>query len=107
MYFLIENNDVLNKYNTIWDKVSSDTKKRFDRESVYIIHDKEIIKVGFNHTCVSVISLDSILKKDKNSYPQVFLKECKYIKKIAIRHITDDLGNCSDSDESDDGITFP
>ena len=30
MYFLIEDDDVLEKYNTIWDKVSADIKKEFD-----------------------------------------------------------------------------
>ena len=30
--------------------------------------------------CLAVISLDSAFKKDQNYYPQVFLKECKYIK---------------------------
>ena len=35
MYFLIENDDLLEKYNTIWDKVSTDTKEEFDREPVY------------------------------------------------------------------------
>ena len=29
MYFLIKNNDLLDKYNTIWDKVSADIKKQF------------------------------------------------------------------------------
>ena len=38
-------------------------------------------KVGSNHTCLPVTSLDSALKKDENYYPQVFLKECKYIQK--------------------------
>ena len=28
-----------------------------------------------------IISLDSALKKDDDYYPQVFLKECKYIEK--------------------------
>ena len=28
MYFLIEDDDVLEKYNTIWDKVCADMKKR-------------------------------------------------------------------------------
>ena len=28
MYILIADNDLLEKYNTIWDKVSADTKKR-------------------------------------------------------------------------------
>ena len=27
MYFLTENDDLLKKYNTIWDKVSADIKK--------------------------------------------------------------------------------
>ena len=30
MHFLIEDDDLLGKYNTIWDKVSNDTKKEFD-----------------------------------------------------------------------------
>ena len=34
-----------------------------------------------NHTCLAVINLDSALNKDENYYPQVFLKECKYIEK--------------------------
>ena len=35
MYFLIENDDLLEKYNTIWDKVSADVRKEFDKEPVY------------------------------------------------------------------------
>ena len=35
MYFLIEDGDLLEKYITIWDKVSTDIKKEFDREPVY------------------------------------------------------------------------
>ena len=53
-----------------------------------------------NHTYLAVISLDSAPKKDENYYLQVFLKECKCIKEKVIRHITDDLENSSDSDES-------
>ena len=41
-------------------------------------------KAGSNHACLAVITIDSTLKKDKNYYPQVFLKECKYIEKEAI-----------------------
>ena len=33
MYFLIKNDKLLEKYNTIRDKVSADIKKEFDRES--------------------------------------------------------------------------
>ena len=34
MYFLTED-DLLEKYNTIWDKVSADIKKEFDSKPVY------------------------------------------------------------------------
>ena len=35
MYLLMEDDDILEKYNTIWDKVSADIKKEFDGEPVY------------------------------------------------------------------------
>ena len=36
MYFLIEDDNLLKKYNTIWDKVIADIKKKaFDFELVY------------------------------------------------------------------------
>ena len=54
-----------------------------------------------NHTCLAVISLDSALKKDENYYPQVFLKECKYVEKKVVRHIYDNLSYSSSSNESD------
>ena len=43
---------------------------------------KEIPKVDSNRTCLVVISLHSALNKD---YPQVLLKECKYIEKKVIK----------------------
>ena len=35
MYFLIEVDDLLEKYSTNWNKVSADIKKEFDSEPVY------------------------------------------------------------------------
>ena len=35
MYFLIEDDDLLEKYNTICDNVCADIKKEFDSEYVY------------------------------------------------------------------------
>ena len=35
MYFFIEDGDLLEKHNTIWDKVSADIKQKFDSEPVY------------------------------------------------------------------------
>ena len=62
---------------------------------------KKVQKVDFNHTCFAVITLDSALKKDED-YPQVLLKECKYIEKKIVRHISDNLSDFSFSDEFDE-----
>ena len=60
-------------------------------------------KVGSNCICLTVILIDFALKKDRNYYPQVFLKEYdwrKYSEEKVMRYITDDLQNSSnDSDE--------
>ena len=86
---MIEDDDLLEKYNTICDKVSADIKKEFDSEPVYNksflrtkikshsdevtdFYDKKIPKVDSNHTCLAIISMDSALKKDGSYYPQVF-----------------------------------
>ena len=102
MYFLIEDDDFLEKLNTIWDKVSADIKKEFDSEFIYKknflktkikyhgddatdFYDKETPKVDSkvesNQTCLVVINLDSALKKHENYYLQIFLKECKCLRK--------------------------
>ena len=76
-----------------WDKISASIKNEFDNEPVHKkflktkikfhsdeatdFHDKE---VDSNLTCSAAIGLDSALNKDGNYYPQMFLKECKYIK---------------------------
>ena len=36
MYFLIEDDDLLEKYDTIWNKFSADVKKQIHGKSVYI-----------------------------------------------------------------------
>ena len=73
MYFLVEDINILEKYNTVWEKVSADIKKEFDSELVYIklflktkikchgnevidFCDKKILKVDSNPTCLAVIS---------------------------------------------------
>ena len=79
MYYLIEDDDLLANYNTIFDQVSADMKKEFDSEPVYNkeflkikikshsdevtdFYDKNIPKVDSNHTCLAVISSDSAIK---------------------------------------------
>ena len=65
------------------------TTKKFQRWTIIIL-------------VIITIRLDSALKKDGNSYPKIFLKECKYIKKKVIRLINDKLCDFSSSDYSDD-----
>ena len=86
MYFLTEDNDLLEKYKTMWDKVSADIKKEFDSKPFCNkkflktkiksygdedtdFHYKEIPKVDSNRTCLAIISLDSALNKDGKYYP--------------------------------------
>ena len=83
MYFLIDDDDLLKTYNTIWNKVRADIKKEFDSKPVYNwnilktkikshsdeitdFYNKKIPKADSNHTCLAVISLDSAFKKYEN-----------------------------------------
>ena len=63
------------------------------------VYDKKNPKGDSNYTCLSAITLDSPLKKDDNYYPQVFLKECKYIEKKVVGHIHDNLSDLSYSSD--------
>ena len=78
------------------------TKIKSHGNGVTDFYDKKIPKVDSNYTCLAVINLDFILKKDGSYYLQVFLKECKYFEKKVIRHINYNLSDfSSDYDESD------
>ena len=50
MYFLVEDDDLLEKYNSIWDKASADIKK-FDSKHVY---DKNCLKTKIKSHCDEV-----------------------------------------------------
>ena len=65
----------------------------------------DVPKENKHYTCIACITIDSVMRMDKNNYPQVHLKECKYkIKKTQIpRFINPELYSDSESDsESDD-----
>ena len=72
------------------------------RPQIFIVNTK--YEASSNYICLSVILIDSVLKKDENYFLQKFLKECKYMEKEKrmIRYISDDFKFSSDdSDESD------
>ena len=96
--FFIEDDELLEKYYSIQNKTSNNTKKEFGCEPIYNkkilkvkirsygneatdFHNKEIPKVGSNYTCLVLILIDFIFKKDEYYCLQVFLKECKYFEK--------------------------
>ena len=51
MYFLIEDDDLLERDNTVWDKVNADIKKELDSEPVY---NKEFLKTKIKFHDVEV-----------------------------------------------------
>ena len=109
-----EDDELLEKYNITCNKFSTHIEKRFDivpdynkyyletnmkshADELTDFYNKKIPKVDPNHTCLAVISLDSVLMKDGNYCQQVFSKENKCIKKEVVRHIHDSLNAFSHS----------
>ena len=81
------------------------TKIKSHGDEVTDVYNKKFLKVNSSHTCLAVISLHSVLKKDDNYCLQVFLKGCKYIEEKVIRHINNNLSDfSSDDDESDEEL---
>ena len=89
MYLFIQDDDLQQKYITIWDKVSVDIRKQFDSELVYNkyflktkikfhgdedtdFYDKEDPKVNSYYTFLAVVILDSALKKMKTIIRKCF-----------------------------------
>ena len=87
--FLIEDDDLLEKYITIQNKVSADivdklivnlsisknflkTKINSLGDQVTYFYHKKIPKVESNHTCLAVIKLDSALKKIRVIIHKIF-----------------------------------
>ena len=97
MSFVMDDEEVYEKYNKIWEVVRKLLKLRFTispiRDDKYILaklkifnginrttFTNNIIPIEKNHyTCISAIDIDSVLKIDnKRAYPQAYLEQCKY-----------------------------
>ena len=111
MSSMIKDNELLKKYNKIWDRVSNCLKKQIYSEPVYnekylkakIKSYESIISTNFQNDelprksslCIYllVILIDSVFKLGENYYRQSILEECKCTfkeKKISI-YINDDF----------------
>ena len=101
MSFMIKNDDVLDKYNEIWNKIKKTLNVKFHSMPVYnekyikakirefngVIKTNflidEVPKEGVHYACIACVTIDSVMKMEKKNYLQVYLEECKYeIKKI-------------------------
>ena len=124
MSLKVDNSKLFKKYCKIWKTIKSLLGIEFDSEPVYGDTDsyiktkvkmydnkvntnfqgKETPKGDYSYKCFSLIMLDSVVKVGKMYYPQVFLEECKYIKRKnkIFNFINDDLEMTSSDD--DDGL---
>ena len=57
-------------------------------------------KENAHYTCITSITIDSVMRMEKKNYPQVYLEECKYkIRKIQMsRFINTELDSDSDAE---------
>ena len=57
-----------------------------------------------HYTCITCITIDSVMKIEKKYYPQAYLEECKFkVKKIQMsRFINAELKSDSDSESKSD-----
>ena len=128
MSFFTDNNEFLERCTKIWEKINDLVNKKFDSEPVY--NNKYIntkirsynndIMTNFHdvdnkdnklpdknkpYKCMSLISLDSIIKINKKYYRQTLLQECVYklkhrkVENIII-NINLDSGSESDNESS-------
>ena len=106
MSFMVKDDNVLDKYNKIWDKIKNKLNIKFHSMPVYKTYIKakvrefngviktnflgdEIPKESMYYTCIACITIDSVMRMEKN-YSQGYLEECKYKpKKIKMNKFTD------------------
>ena len=114
-FFLVYDQEVLNKYNKIWDKIKDSFGKRLDSEPVYNdkyikseislysinFYDTKMLIENKRYICLFVILLDSTFANlHKEYYSQIFLKECKYT--VKNKEIMNNINEELELDESDD-----
>ena len=95
MPFFARDDNVLDKYNDIWDVIKKKLKIKFHSMPVY---DEKYLKTkvreydsktktnflgngvpkeNMYYTCIASITIDSVMRIEKKNYPQISLEECK------------------------------
>ena len=129
MSFFTDNNEFLEKYMAIWGKISDLVNKKFDSDPIYNnkyintqirsynndimtnfrnVDNKnnKLLEKNKPHKCMSLISLDSIIKINKKYYPQTLLQECVY--KLINKKVENIITNINldSSSESDNELDY-
>ena len=89
MSFLTKDDNVLDKYNKIWNVIKNKLNMKFHSMSVsnksyikvkvrefdgkiktnFLVN--EVPKENMHYTCIACITIDSVMRMDKKNYPQV------------------------------------
>ena len=95
MPFMVKDDDVLDKYNELWGKIKQKLNIKFHNMSVYdetyikakVREFDGVIKTNFlgnktpkenkHYTCNACVTIDSVMRMEKKSYPLVYLEDCK------------------------------
>ena len=111
----IKDDDVLHKYNEIWDKIKNTLKIKFHsmpiydekyikakvREFNHVINflSSEIPKVNVHYTCIACITIDSIIRMEKILFTGLFRRVQIQIKKTKMtKFINTELESESESE---------
>ena len=96
MSFKIEDESAHLKYTEIWNKIKRLLGTRFHSQPLYenkyiktkvktfsgvtstFFSKDDLSKEKSHDICIAAICIDSVLKVEKKTYPQIYLKQCKY-----------------------------
>ena len=94
--FLIEDDEVREKYKEIWEVIKNKVGIKLHSEPIYeqkyfkakVREYDGAIKTNFlgngvpnenmHYTCIACLTIDCVMKISKKNYRQVYLKECRY-----------------------------
>ena len=111
---MIKDDELLEKYNEIWEEVKNSMEKEFDSEPVYNekylkakikSYNGKIYKNFYKRRFSLYLFISnfdrSVLTTGNNDYPQVLLEECKHVvkEKKMPENITDDMEISSDDSD--------
>ena len=122
MSFMVKDDNVLDKFNNIWDKIKEKLSIKFHSMPVYdqtyikakVREFDGVIKTNFlgdgvtkenmHYACIACITINSVMRMEKKNHPRVYLEECKYrAKKIQMsRFINTELESASESESKSD-----